>query len=1213
MDISHSHSRPSREHPIPFAYTVDDIRSWGDQASFNAALRAVNRGDVLNADYDEKTQIGSGVVSANGNLVNASFQLCNWKYRNAENLCSCQIGQSGVMCFHTLALAIKLARLYEAKAGADLKAKDSNPSPVANLPKQSILRDAKNGEPVSLVFVLPKNWTELMNQHKNVLLGIYLTPRLATPQSIPSAIIHIKKAIVLKRPLSLDQEDDMMLMLLEEMAEGSLMGECRVNPSSLLWLLDYLGSIGRPIYQSDIIDSPTKNQERHVIKSLQETLPIQIRTETDACETFIRCSFNAELRSIDASIHVDIPGTNPPQNPAYIVPGGEKGYAMLPSVPETTGFAFTLVPLRNILPIVFRQFYAKPIRIDPLHVYRFLKYERNTLQNSLPVKVDPEIESLSWSPLSPQFVLEVSLPEQETPPQNGWRASPGKLPNSLSICLKACYRPFPGKQPAQIVVAGFPGRYFSIPDLNDPYHYFIRDLSAEQKGLQMLRSFEIPGQLEEHTSTILLEGQDQVLHFLSTTAPQIEALLDWIVDFSPTPPLHKLVQSFERIGIEVKINESNGDLASVFSLTIAYKTVGRKHYVPEKEILEAAAENRTYLIDYGPHKKEGRQHPVQPKIQIFNSGIIQAFRDLEEECHAFRNPLDKAQTISNGFAPFVVNRIRRLKSSGVTIDTNASSWVQKYLRPFETSESAKDRQEIRRILPRILRPYQLEGVLWLRWLERNNFGGILADEMGLGKTLQALAWISMRRIHEPENNLPVLVVCPTSLVRNWESEAHRFVPHLKTLVLSGTDRHDVFRLIPECDLVITSYALLRRDIELYNSIFFSACLLDEAQNIKNRDTDNATSVKQIRAHTRIAITGTPIENSLADLWSIFDFLMPGYLGNYADFHTHFEIPIGLRNSDAANPTDVRESDILLAKLRDKTAPFLLRRLKTTVAKDLPEKIEQMVPTEMTPDQQKVYRSLQEQIGRKISDSVAENGFERSRMLILSGLLRLRQAACHLSLLGDINPLPHSENPSGKLSQMLSILENVIAGGHRVLIFSQFVEMLHLIRDALDKRAIKYCYLDGSSKEEERLENVRQFNFNYKIPVFLISLKAGGTGLTLTGADEVILFDPWWNPAAEQQAIDRTHRIGQTRTVHAIRLITPGTVEEKVRLMQQHKSEIIAASIGTPEESAPSEAGSITATDTETVNALTWNDVRTLFDLPDSMPKPVSEKPSVPQG
>lgn len=1211
MDISHSNSRPLRETSVPFSYTVNDIRSWGDQASFNAALRAVNRGDVLNADYDAKTQIGSGVVSANGNLVNASFQLCNWKYCNAENRCSCQIGQSGSMCFHTLAIAIKLARLYEAKTGADRKSADSNLPTEIDLPKQTVLRDAKNGEPVSLVFVLPKNWTELMNQHKSVLLGIYLTPRLASPKSSPTAIIHIEKAILLKRSLSLEHEDDMMLMLLEEMAEGSLTGECRVNPSSLLWLLDYLGNLGRPIYQSDIIDSPTKNKERHVVKSIQETLPIRIRTEADACETFIHCSFNPCLRSIDASIHADIPGAIPPQEITYIVPGGEKGYAMIHSTAETSGYAFELIPLKSILPIVFRQFYIKPIRIDPLHVYRFLKYERNTLQNSLPVKIDPEVESLSLTPLSPQFLLEVSIPEQETPPQNGWRPSPGNLPNRLSICLKACYEPFPGKQPAQTVVAGFPGCYFSIPDQNDSYHYFIRDLAAEQKGLEMLRSFEIPGQTDEHAATLLLEGQDQVLHFLSTTAPQIEALLGWSVDFSPTPALHKLVQSFERIGIEVKINESNGDLPSVFSLTVAYKTVGRRHYVPEKEILEAAAENRTYLIDYGPHKKEPRQRPVQPKIQIFNSGIIQAFRDLEQECHAFRNPLDKAQTMSNGFAPFVVNRIRRLKSSGVTFDTNASAWVQKYLRPFETSESAKDRQEIRRLLPRVLRPYQLEGVLWLRWLERNNFGGILADEMGLGKTLQALAWISMRRIYEPQTKRPVLVVCPTSLVRNWESEAHRFVPQLKTLVLSGTDRHDVFRLIPECDLVITSYALLRRDVELYNTVLFSACLLDEAQNIKNRDTDNATSVKQIRARTRIAITGTPIENSLADLWSIFDFLMPGYLGTYAEFHTRFEIPIGLRHSEAANPTDIREADILLSKLRDKTAPFLLRRLKTTVAQDLPEKLEQIVPTEMTADQQKVYRSLQEQIGRKISDSVSENGFERSRMLILSGLLRLRQAACHLSLLGNLNPYPNSEHPSGKLSQMLSILENTIASGHRVLIFSQFVEMLHLIRDALDKRAIKYCYLDGTSKEEERLENVRQFNFNHKIPVFLISLKAGGTGLTLTGADEVILFDPWWNPAAEQQAIDRTHRIGQTRTVHAIRLITPGTVEEKVRLMQQRKSEIIAASIGTPDESAPSESEAITKTDTETVNSLTWSDVQTLFDLPDATPKPAPESHSDP--
>jgi SNF2 family DNA or RNA helicase len=456
-------------------------------------------------------------------------------------------------------------------------------------------------------------------------------------------------------------------------------------------------------------------------------------------------------------------------------------------------------------------------------------------------------------------------------------------------------------------------------------------------------------------------------------------------------------------------------------------------------------------------------------------------------------------------------------------------------------------------LEAVLRPYQKHGVGWLHFLRENKFGGILADEMGLGKTLQTLAFLRTVRAGA-SGGLPMLIVCPTSLVFNWVAEAKKFTPTLKVLALQGPDRHARFTEISENDLVVTSYALIRRDAERYRAFEFDTVVLDEAQHIKNRQTQNAQAVKAMRTRQRLVLTGTPMENSVLDLWSIFDFLMPGYLGTAKDFRERYELPIAREKNAEAQ-----------ARLARRLRPFMLRRLKKEVAADLPEKLELVSFCELTTEQRGVYQQVIEASRKEVLAAVGEQGLAKSRMLVLTALLRLRQTCCDLRLLKTegVNPA----TASGKLDLFSELLEEVIDGGHRVLVFSQFVGMLGLLQERLAEEGIAYCYLDGSTTNRGAV--VEKFQNDNSIPVFLISLKAGGVGLNLTGADTVIHFDPWWNPAVEDQATDRAHRIGQTRVVTSYKLITRDTVEEKILTLQNRKREIIQATLGGEAEFAES--------------------------------------------
>lgn len=437
----------------------------------------------------------------------------------------------------------------------------------------------------------------------------------------------------------------------------------------------------------------------------------------------------------------------------------------------------------------------------------------------------------------------------------------------------------------------------------------------------------------------------------------------------------------------------------------------------------------------------------------------------------------------------------------------------------------------------ILREYQKNGFLWLKTLKNNGFGGILADDMGLGKTLQVLAFLLSEK-QEGERK-PALIVCPASLLYNWKSEIERFVPEMSVTMVVGSnqERREQIRAIGGENIVITSYDLLRRDVEWYQELRFGCQVLDEAQYIKNHTTQAAKSAKEIKAGFKLALTGTPIENRLSELWSIFDYLMPGFLYSYNRFRTEFEIPIVQAKAESE-----------LERLKRMIRPFILRRLKKDVLKDLPEKLEENIIVKFSGEQEELYKA---HVGRlkALLNGQSKEEFAKGKVQIFSELTRLRQICCEPSLVYE-----NYGGESAKLQTCMEMLKNAVESGHKVLVFSQFTTMLSHLQRQMRKENIPYFSLIGSTVKENRARMVEKFNSG-EVPVFFISLKAGGTGLNLTAADIVIHYDPWWNVAVQNQATDRAHRIGQKNVVTVYKLIAKDTIEEKIVKLQERKKEL----------------------------------------------------------
>ncbi|QGW76770.1 helicase [Pseudomonas alkylphenolica] len=440
-----------------------------------------------------------------------------------------------------------------------------------------------------------------------------------------------------------------------------------------------------------------------------------------------------------------------------------------------------------------------------------------------------------------------------------------------------------------------------------------------------------------------------------------------------------------------------------------------------------------------------------------------------------------------------------------------------------------------------LRSYQLEGLSWMQALRELEVGGILADDMGLGKTLQTLAHLLTEK-NAGRLTRPAMVVMPTSLIPNWQDEAARFAPGLRVLALQGIGRRKHFDRLQDYDLLLTTYALLPKDLAQFKGLVLHVLILDEAQYIKSPSSKAAQAARQLEARQRLCLSGTPLENHLGELWSLFHFLLPGWLGDAKAFNRDYRVPIERQGNDER-----------LQHLNARIKPFLLRRTKEQVATELPAKTEMIHWVELSDAQRDVYETMRLAMDQKVRAEITRKGVARSQIIILEALLKLRQVCCDLRLVNSQAPTTRGAH-SGKLASLMEMLEELLAEGRRVLLFSQFTSMLRLIEAELQQRAIAYALLTGETRD--RRAPVQDFQSG-RLQIFLISLKAGGVGLNLTAADTVIHYDPWWNPAAENQATDRAYRIGQEKPVFVYKLITRGTVEEKIQQLQQEKSALAA--------------------------------------------------------
>jgi SNF2 family DNA or RNA helicase len=554
-------------------------------------------------------------------------------------------------------------------------------------------------------------------------------------------------------------------------------------------------------------------------------------------------------------------------------------------------------------------------------------------------------------------------------------------------------------------------------------------------------------------------------------------------------------------------------------------------------------------------KKKGTENAKLPKILVLDldriSGVIQLFDELGIEIledHKLERPLWSLASIeASHFEGLPVE----FSISEKLLDIRKQMLGEKHLTYTPVPEAIKA----------TLRTYQIDGVRWLERLRSMYLNGILADDMGLGKTLQAIVAITQ---HQEKPHLIALIVCPTSLLYNWKEEFAKFNPKLKVVVVDGipNNRKKLIDSINEYDVVITSYTLLQKDIDIYKAVSFSYVILDEAQHIKNRGTRNAKSVKMIQAEHRLILSGTPIENSLDELWSLFDFLMPGFLSSYDRFIEKY-----IRVSGSEQTKN-------LEYLRKKVAPFILRRMKSDVLHDLPPVSEIVYHCQLSEVQQGLYRSYAESARDELVKLVQRDGFDRVQIHVLATLTRLKQICCHPAIFAKEKPEP---GDSAKYDMLLELLQTLVEGKHKTVIFSQYTRMLQIMREDFEQKGIRFLYLDGSSKN--RLEVVKHFNEDDSVSVFLVSLKAGGTGLNLVGADTVIHYDMWWNPAVENQATDRVHRMGQKNSVSSYKLITLGTIEEKIAEMQKRKKGLVKK---------------VVSCDDEAIAKLTWEDVLELL-------------------
>ena len=653
----------------------------------------------------------------------------------------------------------------------------------------------------------------------------------------------------------------------------------------------------------------------------------------------------------------------------------------------------------------------------------------------------------------------------------------------------------------------YPGGRFTVEA--DPQRTATaRNHAAEHKARERLAASGFSG--PDRSGQFILKGEPAILAFFASALPRLEK--EWGVTIGSR--FAHVTRDIERIQPRLEIRTSGENW---FDLQYEMSAEGGERF--------SAAEIQR-LLQSGQSSTRLKNR----KLAVFDTGMLNEFQEALTDC----NPQQRQPglyRIERRHAQFL-GEIATEHGVGTRSDSAWTKWSA------SSDDEPSDGLSFGP-LENILRPYQKDGVIWLKRLFINGLHGLIADEMGLGKTIQTLAFVA-------GTSGKALVVCPSSLVFNWEREASRFTPQLRTLCIEGSERHSLFgEAIAAADIIITSYALLRRDIIRYQELNFATVILDEAQHIKNPDSQNAQSAFSLNAKRRIVLTGTPVENSLADIWSLMNFLMPGYLGSREEFRERFQRPIEREPGGAIHQ-----------RLVKRLKPCILRRLKRNVLTELPDKIEHIAYCEMNSEQREIYSKIANATRRQVSEWAGAKDQGKARMLMLTALLRLRQVCCDLRLLNPSDAAEPGER-SGKLEMLDELLDEAIDGSHRVLVFSQFTSMLKILRETLERQGVSLCYLDGQTKD--RAAVVDRFESG-AAQVFLISLKAGGTGLNLTQADTVVHFDPWWNPAVEDQATDRAHRIGQKNVVTSYKLITRGTVEEKILALQSRKRAVIDATL-----------------------------------------------------
>lgn len=630
----------------------------------------------------------------------------------------------------------------------------------------------------------------------------------------------------------------------------------------------------------------------------------------------------------------------------------------------------------------------------------------------------------------------------------------------------------------------------------------------------------------------ILKDKNQIQSFILNSLPHFSE--DWEVIKSDEFEKIKI----EELELEPIVEFEDSDRIDWFAFTVKYSVDGKLYSRKDLQKLIEYNENGDAFIKIGPKYFLIKETESETKIK----NIIGNAEENKDGSYksSYYNMIYYRNLLENSGINFKGNEIY----DAMNIDISTASIVEDIAVPPEVDG--------------ILRNYQKEGYQWLNFLNKYRFGGVLADDMGLGKTIQVLAFLKNLKKDKAS-----LIVVPKSLIYNWKNEAEKFFPELKVLVYDGSpewrkNQRDEFN---NYELVISSFDVVSKDCDELKKLKFLYLVLDEAHNIKNRQTKRTANIKKVNSEYRLALTGTPLENSLGELWSIFDFVLPGYLGNFKHFSDNY-----IKNEEH------KESKI--HELKNKLSPFMLRRKKEDVLKELPDKIESIIPIEMNEEQQIAYRLVLDQVKVDLENSILTKGYNGSQITILAALMKLRQICNHPNLVFED---PNKNYESAKLDALLEIIKESIYAGHKILVFSQFVKMLKLIKDALAEEGIPFEYLDGSTRN--RMEKVDNFNENEKIKVFLISLKAGGTGLNLTSADIVIHVDPWWNPQIERQATDRAHRMGQVKNVMVYKLITKGTVEEKMLKLQDRKKEIFDQVIDS---------------NTNSISNITWSDIQDLL-------------------